>query len=250
MNKQFEQMGFLVEHTKDGSPTLKLSNLGEPMHHSGGAASETLYIYKSVIDFSLKVLETTQTCVVGLGLGYIEISWALSLIEHNLKAGAEHSLTTFESVSELKNHFTQWLFAKKQESPFIYDEIIRSLNANFNESLLKYNLVENYKNHNMKSDFLKFDGTEKWNIICYDAFSSKTNQQFWSESFLNSFFKKHTHEDCIFTTYACTGTLKKALADNDFKVIKRPAFQGKGGHCTLGVRGKFKDYDFKTFRIF
>ncbi|MFZ4405454.1 MAG: hypothetical protein ACOYOK_15255 [Pseudobdellovibrionaceae bacterium] len=43
---------FTAEITEDGSPTLRLKQsstakfpTGESMHHSGGAATETLYIY-------------------------------------------------------------------------------------------------------------------------------------------------------------------------------------------------------------
>ena len=44
MNNEFAQTRFTIEITADGSPTLKLPEQGESMHHSGGAAKETDYI--------------------------------------------------------------------------------------------------------------------------------------------------------------------------------------------------------------
>lgn len=238
MNRLFEQIRFTVESTKDGSPTLRLPNSGEWMHHSSGAASETLYIYKYAIDKALSRLESSKTCVVGLGLGYIEISWALTLLEQK-KDSAAHSLTSFEIVSELKDHFLNWLVKPEAQ---IYDEICAAFKIDNNTTEQLKNILEvNYKKEPMQSDLTQYNLNDQWNIICYDAFSSKTTQVLWSEEFLSHFLKKYAAEDCIFTTYACTGVLKKALAANGFKVVRRPAFQGKGGHCTMALRGKLSD---------
>lgn len=235
MNRVFEQIRFTVEITKDGSPTLRLPDMGEWMHHSSGAASETLYIYKTALDKALNVLDSSKTCVVGLGLAYIEISWAMALIE--ARQGSHplaHQLTTFEIVPELKEYFTDWLISPEAK---IYDDICSAFKISSTEPIKKI-LAANYKNEPIEGDFALYDQIKRWNIICYDAYSSKTTQKLWSEEFLNNFLQKHADEDCIFTTYACTGVLKKVLAANGFKVIRRPAFQGKGGHCTMAVRGR------------
>jgi hypothetical protein len=229
MKNSFEQIRFEIELTKDGSPTLRLPNSGESMHHSGGAASETLYIYKSVMGQALKKLKTSKTCVVGLGLGYIEISWAQTLIEQN-KDPALHTITSFEIVEELRNSFKSWL---NKDSPAIYDQVIKALSAEDKSKSIKNILNKN----SIEFDVLNFFEKQKWNIICYDAYSSKTEKKLWSEEFLNHFLHQHAAEDCIFTTYACTGVLKKVLAANNFEIIRRPAFSGKGSHCTLARRG-------------
>ncbi|MBY0451839.1 MAG: hypothetical protein K2P92_02310, partial [Bdellovibrionaceae bacterium] len=77
------------------------------------------------------------------------------------------------------------------------------------------------------------------NLICFDAFSQQTSQELWSPDFLTRFLAESAHEDCVLTTYACTGHLKKALRDNGFEVIQRPAFRGYRD-STLALRGRFK----------
>jgi hypothetical protein len=232
MKNNFEQIRFKLEQTKDGSPTLRLPFSGESMHHSGGAASETYYIYKSVIDQALGKLYESKTCVVGLGLGYIEISWALALLEQQ-KDAKFHTITSFEIVEELRNSFKSWLI---KDSQTIYDEVVKAFKAEDKSNSIKHILNKNTINF----DITNISEEQKWNIICYDAYSSKTDKILWSEEFLNHFLRQHTEKDCIFTTYACTGVLKKVLAKNNFEIIRRPAFSGKGSHCTLAHRGIFK----------
>ncbi len=99
MIQDFRQIGFLIETTKDGSPTLRFQNQGESMHHSGGAAAETNYIYGDLISKTLQVLkQDCKTCVVGLGLGYIEIAWAQALISQNLRSDDLLTLDSFEII--------------------------------------------------------------------------------------------------------------------------------------------------------
>lgn len=244
MKNRIEQMRFTIESTNDGSPTLRLPDQGESMHHSEGAASETFYIYKSVIQEASRLLGRSKTCVVGLGLGYIEISWAQVI--SNTEA---HSLTSFEIEESLRSNFVSWLDNSEGSSAEsnIYSDIHRSLESlgvSAQQEQVKQNLKENFQvfpiEHDLR-DFVKEEKPYRWNIICYDAFSSKTNQDLWTEDFLKKFVDNHCEEDCVFTTYACTGLLKRVLVSRGFEFIKRPRFKGNRD-STLALRGKLKAY--------
>lgn len=237
MNKDFEKINFRIELTDDLSPTLRIGGEGESMHHSGGAASETQYIYKSVIDEAYQIKQGLKTCVIGLGLAYIELSWALN---PHAQPG---QLTSFEKIEDLRNLFLNWI---NTDENMIYNDISKFMAQaqEFDLNQLKTKLKDNYNIQKIQEDLLGFKEQQKWNVICYDAFSSKTNQELWSETFLDNFINRHTEEDCVFTTYACTGVLKRVLLKNNFKVIKRIGFQGKRD-ATLALRGVFKD----SFRI-
>lgn len=80
-------------------------------------------------------------------------------------------------------------------------------------------------------------------MICYDAFSQKTNNPLWQKEFLEKFIHDHAEEDCVFTTYACTSVLKKVLTEKKFQLIKRPGFFGKRD-STLALRGCFKTKEY------
>lgn len=228
MNNPFEASGFQIEITRDGSPTLKLHN-GESMHHSGGAAGETWYIYGAVIDSALQILPDSRICTVGLGLGYIEMATAI--------VSAHVKIDSFEIVSELVTEFKKWIQNEPTPASEIYDLVFNSLIVNRPSEISR---IKNTLNGiQFYGDITTSHLKKKWNIICFDAFSKKTSESLWTPEFLDSFLQNHTEPDCIFTTYACTGTLNKALVKHDFILRDRSGFSGKR-ESTLAVRGKFK----------
>jgi protein-L-isoaspartate O-methyltransferase len=115
---------FITELTADNSPTLRLissaTSKPESMHHSGGAATETKYIYGEAILKALTFQKDLNFLVVGLGLGYIEILIS-SLIE-NAK------IESYEIDEELRTHFLDWV--KGSEQLEIYNLVCKNLNVN------------------------------------------------------------------------------------------------------------------------
>jgi hypothetical protein len=251
MNERFAQTSFSIELTRDGSPTLRFSEGGESMHHSEGAASETLYIYKNVIKKAFSCLNQCNVMVVGLGLGYIELSWALELLKKDKKQSNEFvsNIISFEKDFELVNEFNNWLKGESKNKE-IYDIIFKSLGGLDSDShRIKSILIQNYKKYDFQNSLTTdTEPIMPFQLICFDAFSSKTNCNLWTEDFLDNFLRKFCANDCVFTTYACTGALKRALIQNGFKVIKRPGFVGKRD-STLALRGEFMTFE-NFFRIF
>lgn len=247
MNAEYTQTGFVFASTEDGSPTLlQLGEKGEMMHHSGGAASETCYIYKSVISRCLAVdpEKPLKTCVVGLGLGYIEMSWAMEARAWcpGPDLNPRLSLVSYEVDLGLIDFFQRWVLGGSTETPnsHVYDQISKSLDPNFPVQEVKDILARNLELQPIQGDFLTdYEKDNSLNLICFDAFSQQTSQQLWTFEFLNRFLAEGAHADCVLTTYACTGALKKALRENGFEVIQRPAFRGYRD-STLALRGRFK----------
>lgn len=246
MKMDFEQFGFSIETTLDGSPTLRLkkpiensTKPPESMHHSGGAATETRYIYGNPINEAFNVFpknkEPLKVCVIGLGLGYIEMTWAQAVNNHRV----ESSCDSFEIAAELKESFIKWLKGSTNKES-IYYKCLDGLGVKYSENIiqtLKHNfLVENhfYSDLRQKENYQN----KKWHLIAYDAFSRKTNEELWSETFLTHWFSRYCEEDAMVMTYACTGALKRSLEHNGFIFIKRPGFQGKRD-ATLAYRGCF-----------
>lgn len=222
---------FITELTADQSPTLRLVqfidgvSVPESMHHSGGAAAETEYIYGEAIRLGLSVQQSLNFLVVGLGLGYIEI------LISSLVCG--QNISSFEIDSDLRNNFQNWISGSDEFK--IYNEVCKSLKLNSDfvrKSFQKNKLILNAE-LNLESKF-----TEKNHIICFDAFSAKTSGLLWTEEFLDYFILNACASDCIFTTYACTGLLKRVLVKHGFQLRPRAGFTGKRD-STLAVRGLF-----------
>jgi hypothetical protein len=233
-----------LEITGDGSPTLRSERgQGESMHHSGGAFSETLQIYGSVLKEAFERVKKVGVLSVGLGLGYNELLVSALDLSH---PGSDVRLRSFETDPFLTQHFVDFLNDQLPEGEIKENyEIITDLwakNFNLQSENIRKNLLYlmNEKKFRLEGDYSKVDQHEKMNVILYDAYSSKTSQELWSEEFLKSSLADWAAEDCILATYACTGPLKRALLANQFQFVKKDGFFGKR-NSTQGRRGVFKN---------
>ena len=244
---------FVIELTADGSPTLRLKNsnashpekMPESMHHSGGAASETLYIYTEPFKNTLRALSELKQNqlsigVVGLGLGYIELSLLQNL---TLNPAISANLTSYEKETELVESFEAWLNGNANST---YDLICEKLSVDKNK-VFEYSKAQTGSlNDNPRLVDWKKPGeltaktsiSQPFHFVAYDAFSQFTDGPLWTDEFLDFFLTNLCAKDCVFATYACTGNLKRALQRNGFLFIKRPGFSGKRD-ATLALREEF-----------
>lgn len=242
-------MGFLIESTLDGSKTLRLKTqpfvtlqenetprTGESMHHSGGAFSETCYIYGPPLEWALKTLPKPQILSIGLGLGYVEILAATLAVVCDHK---NWSLDSFEIVEGLRAQFQEFIVSEHSQAP--YQEILDRMALTFSVSAveIKGQLKSAFNENRLK---LKAELTAKelvantYNVICQDAFSKKTNPDLWNEDFLAELMKSCDPEISILSSYASLGPLKRAVKAAGFELYVRDGFYGKR-NCTLAGRG-------------
>lgn len=235
----WSQIGFEVEITGDGSPTLRLMP-GECMHHSGGAAEETELIYGRVIHKVFELIPRPHFLSIGLGLGYVEMTVAREAL---LKQNFNFTLESFELVPELRGCLKQWLNEGdlSLEISSVYDQVLKyilkdtTLNSKDLKKLLASKLTENSWCLQgplvADSEFMA-----KAHCLLFDAFSAKTSPSLWTEEFLIAFLNKSTNADAIVSTYASRGTLKRALAAASFEVQTHEGFKGKR-NSTMAFKG-------------
>lgn len=245
--KTWQDFGFEIEITGDQSPSLHLlqssdptKNYGESMHHSGGAASETLLIYGEPIKNSLKRDSSGDFLVVGLGLGYIEMTVAreallAKILPQNI------SILSFESVPELREAFEFWLAGSHEVYDVavfeVYDQVARSILKGTDLEVEQVKMfLRSLKSFEVQGALeTQAQVRARYDGILYDAFSSKTTPHLWDEAFLKDLIFKSTKPGSFVSTYACKGSLKRALRENGFEVIVREGFMGKR-NSTLGLR--------------
>ena len=243
------ELGFEVEITGDGSPSLRLlqgptpdREKGESMHHSGGAAEETQLIYSQVIHHCFEQIPSPHFISVGLGLGYVE----LSIARESMTIGsAEFTLESFELIPELREYFQQWLrdAALPADIQAVYDQVLKYVlkDSTVNAEKLKKLLCEKLENQSVilreaLTEICEFQ--QKAQCLLFDAFSAKTSPALWDEAFLVEFFNKSMAQDSLVSTYASRTSLKRALQATGFLVEVREGFKGKR-HSTLARRGLF-----------
>jgi hypothetical protein len=226
--------GFHFITTEDGSPSLRLGEteqLSEAMHSLKGAFSETLYIYGTAIERAFGDGFAPRVLSMGLGLGYVELLAAGLALKHGI---ANFGGESFEIVPELRDWFTAWLNGNEVPADFAktYDSIEErtSHHLELKPGAAKAALAEAVRSGRWQirealTPSTKFSG--KFGAICFDAFSSKTTPELWSEEFLMAFLEKAAAEGCVLSTYACTGALKRSLRNSGFDLQIREGFSSK-----------------------
>ncbi len=235
----WKKHNYELVRTEDHSPTLRWlgSETQETMHHRGGAYSETQLIYGEPLRESLQTGGRSAVSV-GLGLGYNEILVAGECLRRSI-APDQFYLLSYEADAFLREHFINWLQSSEE---FVYDEILTFFKKDQAAAVKSWLLLA------LKAGTWSLQGAlqpsfEKWKdmeVVFYDAFSSKTSPHLWQEDFLNEFMSRTCAPQCQFSTYACTGALKRALKANGFEVVIREGFQSKR-NSTLGIRRSFSN---------
>jgi hypothetical protein len=225
-------MKYDILWTQDGSPSLKEI---ECMHHRAGAYSETQYIYGEAIRKALALqIPKYSVLVVGLGLGYIELiamGEYLKLVESS--PNLPFRMVSFESDIFLKESFLAWLTDQIQEThPLfkVYQNIGNFIDQKYNLNSIKQALSKAYNRQEWICEALLKKETipsEQFHLILFDAFSSKSTPELWSEEFLTTALKRLSASTCVFSTYACTGILKRTLKSCNYEVLIRAGFFGK-----------------------
>ncbi len=205
----------------DGNP--QDPHYTEQMHYSTGAASETIFIYGEAIKKAQALMKNKDlNClVVGLGLGYIEILISL------MTGGEFKHILSFEKDDELILDFSAWC---NRHDSRLYDQVSQSLSTQLHIEhpldLVKIALKERLVIQSALVEPNNYS-SDKFNVICYDAFSSLMDQKLWNFDFLNQFIQEYAADECIFASYAKTGNLNRALKQNGFTLITRKGFSTK-----------------------
>lgn len=224
---------FEPELTRDGSPTLRWTAhpQAESMHHRGGAFSETCLIYGKALEWGF-TRGVYSVASVGLGLGYNEILTAVYSLKYNIPT-EKLTLLSFEVNEALQDTLVSYIEGTCVSSiGEIYDLILGFFESSygFSKEKIKSVLIDMKQKHNWLLLGPLSQNTHinnKVGIWLYDAFSSKTSPELWSENFLRDLFKSHSLPCSVLSTYACTGALRRALIENDFKFLKAEGFEGK-----------------------
>lgn len=221
------QERFATVITGDGSPTMR--DLGtanqECMHHGGGAYQETQYIYGEAIRAVIQTCVNPQFLVVGLGLGYIEILIACEWLKSQKMGNCR--VVSFESETYWRRQFQHWLAGEISELNEINQLRDHKFMQHYPEEIaqaqnwLKKHLILEKELTNLPPWQGQVHG------ILFDAYSSKTSQELWQEDYLITFLRYYASPNCLFVTYASTGSLKRALKSCDFILQERTGFQGK-----------------------
>ena len=213
-----------------GAPGTPINECSEAMHSLRGAFSETVYIYGTAIRLSAEKRFSERVLSMGLGLGYVELLASAIACKNNRPVCGE----SFEIVPELRSYFAAWL--EGAECPADFSSVYESINERTAKEIgIEAPLIKNALRAAVNTGAWRIRETldpattfaSTFGCICFDAFSSKSTPDLWTEEFLKAFLQKTAAASCVLSTYACTGALKRALKSEGFEVQIREGFSSK-----------------------
>jgi tRNA U34 5-methylaminomethyl-2-thiouridine-forming methyltransferase MnmC len=257
--------------TRDGSPTLldfsrDACGTGESMHSSHGALSESLHVYAPALELHLHHLHhlhhlnnaaaasasgaSVSVCIVGLGLGYLEMITAALLLRYVKQSGyplfKNIHICSFESNTQLVHGITNWLSGMDsllheqicasvaQAIPDVTSEEIKSLLRDLQHAG-QWTILGRLDGGFTKQQRTKL-GIAAYDVIFYDAYSPASSPELWQSDFLESFLAIHaSNKGAVFASYASRTSLKQSLRQQGFILEPRRGF-GSKRECTLAHR--------------
>lgn len=204
--------------TEDGSTTIHLPDWNESYHSKHGAIQEAYHVF---IKNGLSLFKGKSVSVLEIGFGtglnafitYLEAKKANQIIDY---VGVEaypvqvDEALQMNYVSELNASDGIEIFNLMHQSNWEVKELISN-----NFSLVK-----------RKQFFQDITDENTFDLIYFDAFGFRVQPELWS---LEIFQKMYTalKTNGVIVTYACRGSIKRAMIECGFKVEKLPGAPGK-----------------------
>ncbi len=206
--------------TKDGSTTIKRSDINECYHSVHGALQESQHVFiESGLDIISSSLRSIKIFEMGFGTGLnalLTLKWAK---EHKLQIEyitVENHPLTLEIASKM--NYTDKDALKNYSSDFIqlHDaawDAQENINQTFSITKLRTNLRE-----------LTID--DKFDLVYYDAFSPDRQPELWTIDIFKKLYSMMMSEG-VLTTYCAKGYVRRNMQAAGFEVERIPGPPGK-----------------------
>lgn len=236
---------FEIFTTADGSPTLAFrreDGYVEKMHHTGGALSESLFIYGAALETRLGASASVRILSLGLGLAYNE----LISLAHLARAGREDfKIWSFEVLTSLIEGVQGWTTEAGVPPAGSVASVVADVGVRVAGAFgLEPEDLKSFARRALEDGRWELrgafpedaTGVSDTNVVYYDAYSNKMDPDLWLEEFLvGQLGPCLTPSGCTLATYAATGAMKRALKQLGFSLQPKAGFLGKR-QSTLAIR--------------
>lgn len=209
--------------TSDGSFTVKVEEIDEHYHSIHGAVQESNHVFiKNGVDAYLQLfpeLKSLSILEIGFGTGLNALLSAIWAKEHRIHlryAGIE----AYPIGEDLIESLSANQVVSSQDVSSLFKNL-HSLDWNVYSTLNPY-----FECKKIHADVFTYLPNEKFQILFFDAFGPRAQQEMWEFSFL----QKVTDclvESGLFVTYCAQGQLKRNLKALHFDVSSPKGPPGK-----------------------
>lgn len=204
--------------TNDGSTTIHLPDWDESYHSKHGAIQEAYHVF---IKSGLSLFEGKSVSILEIGFGtglnafitYLEAKKVNQTIDY---VGVEAYPVFVEEA--LQMNYVSELNASNEKD--VFDKMHQ---ISWEE---KHTILSNFSLTKRKQFFQDISDIDCFDLIYFDAFGFRVQPELWSlEIFQKMYDALKTNG--VLVTYACRGSIKRAMLECGFKVEKLPGAPGK-----------------------
>ncbi|WP_430400946.1 tRNA (5-methylaminomethyl-2-thiouridine)(34)-methyltransferase MnmD [Flavobacterium sp.] len=204
--------------TNDGSSSIYIPELNETYHSKNGAIQEAYHVFINA-GFSQINKNSINILEIGFGTGlnafitYLEAKKTNTQINY---IGVEAYPVSHEEIKVL--NYVQELNAKSEQG--VYDSMHHLDWGVENEISPQFKITKR------KQLFQDINDIECYDLIYFDAFGFSVQPELWSEEIFQAMYNSLLING-VLVTYACRGSIKRAMLKAGFKVEKLPGAPGK-----------------------
>lgn len=204
--------------TQDGSTTIRLPDWDESYHSKHGAIQEAYHVF---IKNGLSLFEGKSVSILEIGFGtglnafitYLEAEKANQNIDY---VGVEAYPVLLDEA--LQMNYVSELNASDKIA--VFNEMHQSVWDD------KLTVSNNFTLTKRQQFFQDISDSNQFDLIYFDAFGFRVQPELWSvEIFMKMFASLKS--DGVLVTYACRGSIKRAMLECGFVVEKLPGAPGK-----------------------
>ena len=204
--------------TSDGSSTIYIPEWNESYHSKNGAIQEAYHVFINA-GYSLVEKESINVLEIGFGTGLNAFITYLEAKKYNVNinyVGVEafpvqqDEIKRLNYVDELNAEFEKHVFKKMHDVEWNIENEISS----------QFHLTKR------KQLFQDINDIECFDLIYFDAFGFTLQPELWSEEIFQAMYNSLL-KNGVLVTYACRGSVKRAMLKAGFKVEKLPGAPGK-----------------------
>ena len=204
--------------TNDGSTTIHLPDWDESYHSKHGAIQEAYHVF---IKSGLSLFEGKSVSIleIGFGTGLNAFITYLEAIKFNQTidyVGVEAYPVSLDEALQM-NYVTE---LNASEEIAIFNKMHQ---ISWEE---KHTISNHFSLTKRKQFFQDITDENTFDLIYFDAFGFRVQPELWSLEIFQKMYKALKNNG-VLVTYACRGSIKRAMLECGFKVEKLPGAPGK-----------------------
>lgn len=213
--------------TLDGSTTIHLPDWDESYHSKHGAIQEAYHVFiKS--GFSLFALPVHKSSSEGKSISILEIGFGTGLNAFITYIEAEK---TNQNIDYVGVEAYPILFDEALQMNYVSELNVSEKASVFNEMHQnswneKHSISNNFTLIKRQQFFQDIVDIDQFDLIYFDAFGFRVQPELWSLEIFQKMFTS-LKSGGVLVTYACRGSIKRAMLDCGFLVEKLPGAPGK-----------------------